>query len=275
MTGGRVPTALVTGASRGVGKGIAVALAEHGWDVVVTARTVTEGSAVSPETGEVLPGSLDATRAAIEMTGRRCVALPMDLLDVDSLAEVVEQAFDAAGGRIDLVVNNAIYSGPGNDRRFAEVEPDVIVKRVTGNVTAQLLITRAALRRMLAQAPDPATGLRGTFLDITSAAGQHTPKRPAGQGGWALVYAATKAGFHRIADMLALEYGGDGIRALNVNPGFVATERVLAAGEALEFVARHGITPAMVGEAVVRILGDETIPNGAYLHATDFLPDRG
>lgn len=267
----RVPTALVTGASRGVGKGIALALAEAGYDLVVTARTVTEGSALSPETGEVLQGSLDATRSAVTELGRRCVALPMDLLDLDALPGVVDTAFEAMGGRIDLVVNNAIYSGPGNDRRFADVAPDVILKRVTGNVTAQLLITRQALRRMLELEPDPATGLRGTFVDITSAAGQHTPRRAAGEGGWSLVYAATKSGFHRIADMLALEYGDQGIRAINVNPGFVATERVLAAGEALDFVARHGITPLQVGHAVVRILSDASVANGAYLHATEFL----
>jgi NAD(P)-dependent dehydrogenase (short-subunit alcohol dehydrogenase family) len=267
----RAPTALVTGASRGVGKGIAIALAAAGYDLVITARTVSEGSARSPETGEVLEGSLEATAAAVHEHGRRCTMLPMDLLELEALPGVVDAAFDAANGRVDLVVNNAIYAGPGNDRRFAEVDVDVILARVHGNLTAQLLITRHALRRMLEMDPDPVTGLRGTFLDITSAAGQHTPKRVAGEGGWSLVYAATKAGFHRIADMLALEYGNQGIRALNLNPGFVATERVLAAGEALEFVAKHGITPAQVGEAAVSILSDPSIENGSYLHAVDRL----
>jgi NAD(P)-dependent dehydrogenase (short-subunit alcohol dehydrogenase family) len=271
VTARRTPTALVTGASRGVGKGIAIALAERGFDVAITARTVTEGSAISPETGEVLPGSLDTTRTAVTAAGRRCIALPMDLLDLERLPAVVDAAFEGLGGRIDVVVNNAIFAGPGNDRRFADVATDVIVKRVTGNLTAQLLITHHALRRMLELETDPDTGLRGTFVNITSAAGQHTPARVAGEGGWSLVYAATKAGFHRIADMLALEYGDAGIRAVNVNPGFVATERVLAAGQALEFVARHGVTPDAVGQAVVRILDDPTIPNGAYVHATDHL----
>jgi NAD(P)-dependent dehydrogenase (short-subunit alcohol dehydrogenase family) len=267
----RTPTALVTGASRGVGKGIAIALAAAGYDLVITARTVSEGSARSPETGEVLEGSLEATASAVEAHGRRCTMVPMDLLDLEALPGVVDTAFDAAGGRLDLVVNNAIYAGPGNDRRFAEVDVDVILARVTGNLTAQLLITRHALQRMLALDVDPASGSRGTFLNITSAAGQHTPRQVAGEGGWSLVYAATKAGFHRIADMLALEYGDQGIKALNLNPGFVATERVLAAGQALEFVAKHGITPAQVGAAAVRILADPSIANGAYLHATDHL----
>jgi NAD(P)-dependent dehydrogenase (short-subunit alcohol dehydrogenase family) len=269
----RRPTALVTGASRGVGKGIAVALAAAGYDVAITARTVHEGTAISPESGGVLPGSLDSTRADIEAHGARCVAIAMDLLDLDSLAPTVDDVFDAFDGRVDLVVNNAIYSGGGNDRRFGEVAPDDIVKRVTGNVTAQLLITHRALNLMLSSPSQRDHG--GTFLNITSGAGQHTPAKVAGEGGWALVYAATKAGFHRIADMLALEYGDRGIRAINVNPGFVATERVLAAGAQLAFVASRGASPAMIGQACVAILADPTIENGAYVQAVDHFSRAG
>lgn len=269
----RRPTALVTGASRGVGKGIAVALARAGYDVAITARTVREGSARSPESGAVLPGSLEVTQAEIEATGARCVPMAMDLLEVGSLAAVVDTVFESFAGRCDVVVNNAIYVGGGNDRRFADVDFDDIVQRVTGNLTAQLLITQQALRHMLASEPDPVTGLRGTFVNITSGAGQHTPQRPAGEGGWSLVYAATKAGFHRIADMLAFEYGDRGIRAVNVNPGFVATERVLAAGTALEFVAARGVSPARIGEAVARLLADPSVPNGGYVQAQDHLAE--
>lgn len=255
-----------------MGKGIAVALAGAGYDVAITARTVHEGTAVSPESGGVLPGSLESTRADIEAHGARCVALPMDLLDLDSLAPTVDAVFDAFDGRVDVVVNNAIYSGSGNDRRFGEVAVDDIVKRVTGNFTAQLLITHRALNTMLSSPAQRDHG--GTFLNITSAAGQFTPRKVAGEGGWALVYAATKAGFHRIADMIALEYGDRGIRALNVNPGFVATERVLTAGAALDFVASRGNTPADIGEACVSILHDHSIANGSYLQAVDHLGER-
>lgn len=266
----RRPTALVTGASRGVGKGIAVALARAGYDVAITARTVHEGTAVSPESGTVLPGSLDTTRSEIEAHGARCVAVPMDLLDLAALAPTVDTVFDAFDGRVDLVVNNAIYAGSGNDRRFGEVSVDDIEKRVLGNLTAQLIITHRALNSMLSSPAQREYG--GTFLNITSGAGQHTPANAAGEGGWALVYAATKAGFHRIADMLALEYGDRGIRAVNVNPGFVATERVLAAGEQLAFVASRGARPSAIGEACVAILADDTIENGSYVQAVDHMP---
>ena len=267
----RRPTALVTGASRGIGKGIAVALARAGYDVAITARTVTEGTALSPETGAVLAGSLAATQAEIETAGARCVPVAMDLLALDAIEGVVDTVFAAFDGRCDVVVNNAIYTGPGNDTRFAGVAVADIVKRVTANVTAQMLVTHRALRHMLASDPDPLTGRRGTFVDITSGAGQHTPARPAGEGGWGLVYAATKAGFHRIADMVAFEYGERGIFAINVNPGFVATERVIAAGERLAFVAKRGAPPALIGTAVVQMLADPAVANGAYLQAQEYV----
>jgi NAD(P)-dependent dehydrogenase (short-subunit alcohol dehydrogenase family) len=85
-------TALVTGASRGIGKAIALALAADGFDVAITARTVNEGDAVSPETGRPLEGSLAATRAAVEERGARCVPVRMDLLQLETLSGVVDSA---------------------------------------------------------------------------------------------------------------------------------------------------------------------------------------
>jgi NAD(P)-dependent dehydrogenase (short-subunit alcohol dehydrogenase family) len=265
-----MPTALVTGASRGIGKAIALALAEDGYDVAITARTVHEGDGVAPETGLRLAGSLDSTASAIRSFGRAAHPFVLDLLDLDSLAPCVDRVVEAFGGRLDVVVNNAIYTGASNLSLFADTPPGEIINRVSGNLTAQLLITRRALDHML-----PA-GV-GTFVNITSAAGQHIPPKPVGEGGWALTYAATKAGFHRIADMVVVEYGSGGIRAFNVNPGFVATERVLAAPD-LAHIASRGVSPSLIGRAVVQLLGDAAISNGAYIHAQDYVhadrPDR-
>ena len=259
-----VPTALVTGASRGIGKAIAAALAADGYDVAITARTVLEGTARSPETGDVLPGSLEATAALVESAGRRAVPIVLDLLDLASVTPAVDEAAAAFGGRLDVVVNNAIYTDASNLLRFGDCPADEHVRRVTGNLTAQLLVTHRALHHMLAD------GLGGCFVDIASAAGRLTPAKPVGEGGWSLTYAATKAGFHRIADMLAVEYADRGIRAFNLNPGFVATERVLASPD-LAFVARHGAAPAVIGAAVVKLLHDPTVANGSYLDAQDYL----
>jgi NAD(P)-dependent dehydrogenase (short-subunit alcohol dehydrogenase family) len=263
------PTALVTGASRGIGKAIALSLAAAGYDVAITARTLHDGDPTSrsPETGEVLPGSLDTTQADITAMGRRCVPLILDLLDGDSLQPCVEAAITGLG-HVDVLVNNAIYVGNGNDRRLIGVERADIEKRVWANVTAQILITQAMLRHMVARGT-------GTIVDITSGAGQATPKRAAGEGGWALVYAATKAGFHRIADMTAVEYGDQGIVAYNVDPGYVNTERVLAV-PGLDFVRQHGVAPSVVGDVVAWLVTHPgVVPNGGFIRAQEQAVELG
>jgi NAD(P)-dependent dehydrogenase (short-subunit alcohol dehydrogenase family) len=253
------PTALVTGASRGIGRAVAVAMADAGFDVAITARTRHDGDATArdPDTGVALPGSLAATAAEIEARGRRAVPIALDLLDQPALADAVDEAAERLGA-LDVLVNNAIYVGPGGQLRFLDSDPEELARRVFGNITAQLLITQRAVGHMVARGG-------GLVVDISSAGGQFTPRHPVGEGGWALSYAVTKAGFHRIADMLALECGDAGIRAFNLNPGFVATERVLAVEE-LAFVAERGIDPAVVGRVVAWFAasGHEQFDNGTY-----------
>jgi 3-oxoacyl-[acyl-carrier protein] reductase len=265
-----VPGALVTGASRGIGRAIAIGLAEVGFNVAITARTVHEGdpTASDPDTDTPLPGSLDATASAIEACGRRAVPMRLDLLELAGLAPAVDAAVVALG-HLDVLVNNAIYVGPGAQRPFLDSEPEQLARRVFGNVTAQLLLTQRSVAHMVGRGG-------GLVLDISSAAGQYTPRHSLGEGGWALAYAVTKAGFHRIADMLAFECGDAGIRAFNLNPGFVATERVLAV-EDLAFVADKGIAPEVVGRVVAwfATTGQHRFENGTSHQVRDLACDLG
>ncbi len=264
------PTALVTGASRGIGRAIALGLATAGFDLAITARTVHEGdpTASDPVTGAALPGSLDSTASTIEAVGRRVLPIRLDLLDLHALAPAVDTAV-AGLGHIDVLVNNAIYVGPGGHKRYLDTEPDELARRVLGNVTAPLLLTQRAVAHMVARGS-------GLVLDISSAAGQRTPRRPVGEGGWALSYAVTKAGFHRIADMLAVECGDTGIRAFNLNPGFVSTERVLASDE-LAYVAEKGVPPEIIGRVVAWFAtsGQHRYDNGSYLQLGDLASELG
>lgn len=264
------PGALVTGASRGIGRAIALGLAEAGFDVAITARTVHEGdpTASDPDTGAPLPGSLDTTAAAIGASGRRAVPIELDLLDVAALAPAVDAAIEALG-RLDVLVNNAIYVGPGGQRRFLDTDPEQLAHRVFANITAQLLLTQRAVRHMVGRG-------EGLVLDISSDAGKYTPRHPIGEGGWALTYAVAKAGFHRIADMLAFECGDAGIRAFNLNPGFVATERVMAVEE-LSFVADKGVSPEVVGRVVAwfAATGQHEFDNGSSHQVRDLALDLG
>jgi NAD(P)-dependent dehydrogenase (short-subunit alcohol dehydrogenase family) len=243
---------MVTGASRGIGRAIACALASDGYDVAITARTVVEGTGPGG-----LPGSLESTTAAIDALGRRAMPVTLDLLDRASLVPAVESVL-GAWGQIDVLVNNAIYVGPGNDDRFLDVDPEHLERRIFANLTAQLLLSQHALRAMA----DRGTG---TVINITSGAGLRDPGAPVGEsGGWALGYGVSKGGFHRMAGVVAVELGDRGIRCFNLEPGFVATERVIAKA-GLSWVAGRGKPPEVVGEVVAWLLRQ---PAGAVTNGT-------
>jgi len=253
------PTALVTGATRGIGKQVALGLARRGYDVAFTGRTHHEGDAARRPEAEALPelklvsGSLDSTAAEIEHLGRRAVPIAVDLLDREQVLACAPAAL-AALGHIDILCNNAIYVGPAGERLFLDTPPDEIEKRLYGNVAAQLLMMQSVVRHMVEQGG-------GTVGNVTSGAGYAKPSARAGEGGWALTYGVSKAGFHRIVAQLLVEHERDGLRAYNLQPGAVATERVMAAGEKLEFVRRHAAPVEVVGDTIAHIL---TAPAGAY-----------
>ena len=246
-------TAVVTGATRGIGRATAIALARRGYDVLVTGRTQHEGDTA-------LPGSLDSVAAAIEAEGRRCVPVVLDLLDADALAPTAERIV-AELGIVDVVCNNAIYVGPAGMARFLDTPRAELERRIFGNVTAQLLLTQPFLRHMAARGT-------GTIAFTTSGAGYAPVARAVGDGGWALSYGVSKAGLNRIAEQLVVEHPN--LRFLNLQPGQVATERVLAAGAELEFVARGAAPVEVIGEAFARILdAPDDFANGSTVEVQD------
>jgi NAD(P)-dependent dehydrogenase (short-subunit alcohol dehydrogenase family) len=255
--------AVVTGATRGIGRATAIALGRRQIDVVVTGRTRSEGEVA-------LPGSLESTVAAVEAAGGRAAPLVLDLLDRDRLAPAADAAIAAFGG-VDIVLNNAIYVAPSGLARFLDTPPEEIEERMFANVTAQLLFTQPLLRHMAARGS-------GTIAFTTSGAGYFPPTRAPGDGGWVLTYGVSKAGMNRIAEQLAVEHPD--LRFWNLQPGAVATERVLAAGDELSFVARHAAPVDVIGEAFARILLGEGLtgsgfPNGATIEVPDVAREWG
>jgi len=120
-----MPTALVTGASRGIGKAIAVYLARAGFDVALSARTVREGESrehsitVHRSDTSPLPGSLASTAALVEQAGARSLAAPADLTDRASVIAAARTVL-SEWGPVDVLVNNGMYIGPGNRDKFTE-----------------------------------------------------------------------------------------------------------------------------------------------------------
>ena len=129
-------------------------------------------------------------------------------------------------GRVDVLVNNALHVEPGHNDRFVDVPMRTIEKELDANVLAFVALTKLVLPGMLERGD-------GTIINLSSTAGYMDPPVPSGEGGWSVTYALTKGAFHRLAGMLALELGDRGIKAFNVQPGFVLTERMEAMSEAL------------------------------------------
>ena len=262
-------TALVTGASRGIGRATALALADIGFDVAITARTVHDGdpSALTSD-GKVLPGSLAATAAEIEARGGLAVQIPLDLLERETLVPAVEAAI-AGLGHLDVVVNNAIFVSGGGPKSFLETDPDDLVNQMWGDLTAQLLLLQPQVAHMVERGG-------GVIVNIGSGSGKWKLKFPIGQGGPQLAYCAAKAGFHRAADRIAFEYGDDGVVAYTVDPGFVATERTLMVTE-LGAIAARGVEPSVVGAAIAWLAtaGPATRENGTYHEAQAIARELG
>jgi 7-alpha-hydroxysteroid dehydrogenase len=130
--------AIVTGAGRGLGAATAVALAEAGADVLISARTERQ---------------LDRVAEQVRATGRRCVVVPADLSDLDAVAGLAQAAYDGLG-RLDVVVNNVGGTFP---QEFLKTTDAFLDEAFRFNVTTAHALTRAAVPLMLKD-DDPSTG---------------------------------------------------------------------------------------------------------------------
>ena len=254
---GATRVALVTGASRGIGRCAAIALARRGLDVVITARTVHEGDGRAHTSSSLvhdepvpIAGSLESTAAAIEAMGRTCVAVPMDLMDRASVEGAAETAL-ASFGRVDVLVNNAIYQGPGTMDRLLDLPLELAERCLVGDYLHPLLLTQLVLPGMLERG-------EGRLVNMLSEAAFTTPPAPAGRGGWGVAYAAAKAAFHRVTDMCHVEFASQGVWAFSIAPGLTLTESMRASGtDQVLLEAGHVPAPPDVAGEVAAWLGDD------------------
>jgi NAD(P)-dependent dehydrogenase (short-subunit alcohol dehydrogenase family) len=180
------PTALVTGASAGLGRALATALTDRGWRLVVDAR---DGD------------RLAAVVAALPHP-ERVTAVPGDVADPAHRAELAA----AVGTRLDLLVHNASDLGPTPLPALADLEPAQLQRILAVNVVAPLALTRSVLPALRTAA--------GTVLAISSDAAVEAYE---GWGG----YGASKAALDRLAAVLAVEEPG--LRVHAVDPGDMDT----------------------------------------------------
>jgi NAD(P)-dependent dehydrogenase (short-subunit alcohol dehydrogenase family) len=273
-TGGR-RVALVTGASRGIGKAIAIHLARAGFDVAIGARTIHEGeerehsSTLARSDTRALPGSLDATSTLIEQAGRQSLAVYLDLLDRASLGAAVATVLER-WRRIDVLVNNGRYVGPGHMDQVVDTPVDLVDRHLQANVMAPVILTKLVLPQMIDRNA-------GVVINLASSSGATDPPKPAGLGGWGLGYGMSKAALHRMAGILAVELGQRGIRAYNLSPGFIATERIAIDMGTFGFDAASGAPADVVGAVAAWLVTspDAAQRNGSWVEAQDVCRELG
>jgi NAD(P)-dependent dehydrogenase (short-subunit alcohol dehydrogenase family) len=262
------PVVLITGASRGIGAATAVAFGRAGWRVAITARTQSEGQPLEHQLrrpdGALMAGSLATTAAAVRATGAEVYVHPMDLMDPTSLDAALDAVL-AHHGRIDLLVNNAVYQDRESNALLAQLDDDALQRTLWGNVVAPFHLVRRLLPAMVAQGG-------GQIVNISSGAGKADPPVPADQGAWGYAYGASKAAMARLAGCINVEYGAKGVRAFSVNPGLVSTEAVTATlGDGGLLEQRYGaMKPQAIAAGLVWLATD---PRAAALAADPMMID--
>jgi len=216
--------AFITGASRGIGRGCALELARRGFDLVLTARTVTgaeryeHSATVRKSATDPLPGTLESVAAEVHALGVDAHVVKLDLSRREDWAPAVQSAADRFG-RLDVLVNNGRYIGPGHMDLFEDTPIELIEQMFLCNVIAPLELIRLCLPIWKRQSG-------GIVINITSSAGQTETPQPIGKGGWGLGYSLTKAAFSRMVAGLAKELRPYDVAVIGLMPGFVGTERM-------------------------------------------------
>ena len=232
------PIAIVTGASRGAGRGIATALGSHGCTVYVTGRSQMAGDAD-------VPGTIHATAAEVTAAGGKGVAVRVDHADDDQVKALFDQV-RARHGRVDILVNNACaihdqLTAPGH---FWQ-KPLAIGDMITVGVRSGFVASWHAAPMMVAQG-------RGLIVFTSAPGAAHYVFGPA--------YGAHKAGVDKMAFDMAVDLREANVAALSIWMGSLATERLLAmiAAEPAKYghLADALETPQFTGHVIWALFND-------------------
>jgi NAD(P)-dependent dehydrogenase (short-subunit alcohol dehydrogenase family) len=246
--------ALVTGASRGIGKGVACALAEQGATVYVTGRTVEAG-------GHALPGSLEETVADVNARGGRGVAVAMDLLDDAQIAAVFDRV-RRDEGRLDLLVNNAMAIPDSMTQRIGFWDKPLADEWQiwdTG-VRAAFVAAWHAARIMVPQGAGLIAALSG-YVGVTYT--------------YDVVFGTTKTATDRMMRDMGHELQGTGVSAVSLWQGFTYTERATenlkaVPGMAGQLNSAVGSSPEFPGQVIAALALDPqlaTKSGGTFINA--------
>ncbi len=234
--------AWVTGASRGVGRGIALALGRAGWTVYVTARSSTAG-----RTGH-LPGTVEECAQAITASGGRGVGVVCDHRDDEAVAAVA-QRIAAAHGRLDLLVNNAwggyerLNAGAWEEWNAPlwQQPIELFDAMFIGGVRAHYVALARSAPLLIAT---PASAVATVSFAVPDDSGQD----------FGAAYAAAKSADDRLAQVAARQLRPYGVSSIALHPGLVRTEGVMQFAEHLDL--EDSQSPEGIGRAVLALMGD-------------------
>ncbi len=236
--------AIVTGSSKGIGKGIAIRLAREGMKVVINSRT---------------PASVEATTAELRAAGADVLAVPGDMgqtADVNRLFAATVEAY----GTVDLLVNNAANL---TRKHFFEVDEALLDAHLTDNIRGPYICAYRAAEIMRDQQKG------GNIVHISSVGGVLAHWR-------GLPYDVTKGALDAMTRAMALELADFGVRVNAVAPGATATETTTQDPEKVQLYAnripiRRFGTPLEMGAAVAFLAS----PDAAYITGTILYVDGG
>ncbi len=216
--------ALVTGAGRGIGRAIAVALAREGYDIV--------GNDLSYDADDPTRG-LAETQASCQEAGVAFAPAPADIAELESHEALLDSALDRFG-RIDLLVNNAGVA-PRERLDFLETTPESFDRVMAVNLRGAFFLTQRAARQMVEQVRE-GRAIRPTIVFITSiSVDTSSPSRAE--------YGVSKAGMSQLARICAHRLAPHGINVYEVRPGLILTDMTKPVKEKYDALIAESLVP--------------------------------
>ncbi|NMG09873.1 SDR family NAD(P)-dependent oxidoreductase [Brasilonema sp. UFV-L1] len=246
---------LVTGATRGLGKGIAIGLGEAGATVYITGRSLNKSN-----TSDEISGSLNDTQSAIEEVGGVCIPVQVDHSDSEQVRLLFERIQDEQNGRLDLLVNNA-FSGvqalrDAYGKPFWDSEPSLWDANNNVGLRSHYVASIFAARMMTKRNS-------GLICTISSWGGMSYIFNTA--------YGAGKAACDRLAADMAVELKPHNVASISIWPGIVGTEHIERIASEMDekdttqknfsfFTERYNWeTPLLTGRVIAQLAGDANV----------------
>jgi NAD(P)-dependent dehydrogenase (short-subunit alcohol dehydrogenase family) len=260
-------TAIVTGASRGIGKQIAIELGRRGANVVVAARTVAPHRR--------LVGTIGETVESVHAAGGKALAVQTDLKDPVQVQALIDRALEQFGSVSVLVNNAADTSRIAMTRPFLDLDRQDWLSQFDTNLHGPFSLMQAVL-------PSMVSDQQGVIVNVSSGAADLVPlsddsaKSDRARVGGRYAYAASKAALNRLGNAVAAEFRDDGIAVVMVCPGNTRTELV-------EMMMEAGIAEGSPGpvdmpvKVVLHLITceDPMQYSGRFIHSDQFTLEQG